>query len=223
MELGTETRIPIPIPISITSSYTGGSDRFVERRLERLLELNAAIASEKELYKNSAERRRVQLMTYPIESRNAFGYFGFMIGSMPLLAAALRILSNSPNADPSFFAFILSFLGLLTGLSGLGLGRRYVPRVLRSIENFAIPNRIALWVLVGIVWGGVSGAAGGVLVFLVGSIVGAVIGGMVGAITVPIMIFLYTCVRAGDLIDAKHFLPIALGITLSVCALVLGL
>jgi len=35
------------------------------------------------MFVNDEERRRAGLMTRPIDSRQAFGYFGLMIGSLP--------------------------------------------------------------------------------------------------------------------------------------------
>ena len=143
-----------------------------------------------------------------------------MIGSLPLLPIAVGLLPAVKHP----LAGVLFFLALiLTGLAGFGLGRRYVPRAVQYASGFRMPSRLFIWILIGLAWGMLSGAAGGAVILLIGSILGAIIGGVVGAVTVPIMIGLHTLMRAGDFIEAKHFLPIAFGITLPVCALVLGL
>jgi hypothetical protein len=46
---------------------------------------------------------------------------------------------------------------------------------------------------------------------------------MVGTFAVPIMVALHSSVKVGDFIETKHFLPIAFGVTLSICAIILGL
>ena len=174
------------------------------------------------MFVNDEERRRAGLMTRPIDSRQAFGYFGLMIGSLPAFAIALKILTvGSSNA--AGMAVLFMAVGIGSGLTGLGLGRRCIPGFLSYSSNFALPNRVALMIVMGIVWGALSGAVGGLVFILVGSIPGAILGGMVGAVVVPIMVGLHSCVRVGDFIEMKHFLPIAFGITLSICAVLLGL
>jgi hypothetical protein len=184
--------------------------------------LNEEMARQKSMFENDEVRRKAQLMTRPIDSRNAFGYFGLMIGSLPAFAIALKILSVG-SSNVAGMAILFTAVGIGSGLAGFGLGRRCVPGVLRRISNFSLPNRAALLIVMGVVWGALSGAVGGLVFILVGSIPGAILGGMVGAVVVPIMVGLHSCLRAGDFVEMKHFLPVAFGITLSVCAFVLGL
>lgn len=210
---------------SIASSEGGSrdsGDRIVERRLEHLLRLNAEVAKRKSLFKNEAERRKASLMTRPITSQQAFGSFGMMIGSVPPLVAVVKV-SISDGIDPTGILLLIVAAGMVAGVVGLQFGRSYVPGAMRYISTFSILNRVALWSVLGLVWGTVSGAAGGLVVFLFGSIVGAVLGGIVGAVTVPIIAALFSSVRVGDFIETKHFRPIAFGVTFSVCAFLVGL
>ena len=160
-------------------------------------------------------------MTRPIDSRRAFGYFGLMIGSLPPLALFEK-LSLLPHAQPDAILLLIAAAGLVTGIVGFQIGRAYVPGTLRYISGFSLPNRFALWSVLGLVWGGISGAAGGLFIFLIGSIFAAIAGGIVGMVAVPIMVALHSTVRVGDFVEAKHFLPIAFGVTLSLCAFILG-
>ena len=217
MEFGIETANAIR-----ECSPCDRGDRFVEQRLEYLLRLNAEIALDKDLYRDDGERQRAELMKNPLDSRKALGYFGLMIGSLPPLSLAIKVLL-SEGAGMIVFSVLMAVAGILTGIVGLALGRRFACGALRKMSSFALPNRVALWSVLGLAWGIISGAAGGVVFLLVGSIPGAIIGGMVGAVTVPSMIALHSTVRMGDFIEAKHFLPIAFGITLSLCAFIAGL
>jgi hypothetical protein len=67
-----------------------------------------------------------------------------------------------------------------------------------------------------------SGAIGGLFLFIIGAFFAAIAGGIVGSFALPLFIALRAPVRRGDLTELKHFLPIALGITLSLCAFILG-
>jgi len=183
--------------------------------------LNAKIARRKSLFANDEEKRKAMLMTRPIDSRQAFGLFGLMIGSLPLFAVALNILFPG-GGDASGVASIFAVVGVITGLTGFGLGRRFVPRAVRYASNCSAPNRVALWIVIGLAWGAVSGAAGGLVIFIFGAFFGAIIGGVIGAVAVPIMVALHSSVRVGDFVETKHFLPIAFGISLSLCAFVLS-
>jgi hypothetical protein len=219
MEVGIKTANAVR---ECGSRYSG--DRIVERRIEHLLRLNAESARQRSLFENEEQRRKALLMRWPIDSRHAFGYFGLIIGSLPVLAIAVRILASGGIGGREVgFAILYTSAAIGTGLIGLVLGQRYVPKAVKYASNFSLPNRVALWILIGLAWGAISGASGGMVIFVIGSIFGAILGGLVGAVTVPIMLALHSSVNVGDTIEAKHFLPIAFGVTLSVCALVLGL
>ena len=198
------------------------SDRIVEQRLAHLLRLNADIARRKSLFKSEPQRRKAMLMTRPMDSRRAFGIFGAMMGSLPPLALAVQILVDSRGRLTGLFLLIAA-AAVVTTIVAFQIGRSYVPGALRYISGFSLPNRLALWSFLGLVWGAVSGAAGGLLILLVGSIFAGIVGAMIGAIAVPLMVGLHSSVRVGDFIETKHFLPIAFGVILSICAFILGL
>lgn len=161
-------------------------------------------------------------MTRPIDLRNAFGYFGLMIGSLPPLAFVLKALLANGSGNTGLLLLIAA-AGIVTGIVGFRIGRSFVPDALRYISTFSLGSRLPLWILLGFVWGAVSGAAGGLFIFLIGSIFAGILGGLVGAMTVPTMVVLHSLLREGDLIETKHFLPIAFGITLTFCGYLLGL
>jgi len=82
---------------------------------------------------------------------------------------------------------------------------------------------ILLSPFIGILWGIMAGGAGGVIIFLVGAIFGAFIGGMVGGAALPLFLIFHRLLRKGEFIEQKHFLPIAFGITFTICSFILGL
>ena len=163
-------------------------------------------------------------MTAPIDSRKAFSYFGLMIGSLPPFALVFKIIGETMPAErsPEIFLVLLAMAGVVAGIAGYVSGR-FVPAAIIRASSFALPNRIALYSLIGFGWGSIAGAIGAIFLFVVGSIFGAIAGGVVGALTVPLLVALHSAMRSGDFIEIRHFLPIAFGITLTFCALILGM
>ncbi len=76
---------------------------------------------------------------------------------------------------------------------------------------------------VGILWGILSGGAGGAVILLFGAIFGAILGGIVGSFALPVFTILHRLLKKGDQIERKHFLPLAFGITFIISAFMLGL
>ena len=202
---------------------TPHDDRVIEQRLAELLKLNAAIAAEKESLGDDREKVAVSMMSCPIDSKKAFAYFGFMIGVMPPFALVLKIVSETMPASriPGLFLTLLTVAGTATGVVGYATGR-LIPAWVNAISGFALPNRIAFLSLIGLGWGAVSGAVGGLFLFFIGALFGGIAGGVIGAVSLPVLVGMHSLLRSGDFIELKHFLPIAFAITLSLCAFILG-
>ena len=162
-------------------------------------------------------------MTNPIDSTKAFAYFGFMIGTMPPMTLAIRTIAdgNAGEAIEVLFLVLLILAGIVAGSVGYISGQ-LVPAVMNAFRDFRTMNRIAMFVMIGFVWGAAAGAAGGVMLFVFGAIFAGIAGGIVGAICVPAFAILHDTLRRGDLIEMKHFLPIGFALTLSLCAFILG-
>ena len=164
------------------------------------------------------------LMTHPVDSRKAYSYFGFMIGTMPPMSLAIKVIAdgNAAEAIEIFFVVLLVLASLITGSVGY-LSGHLVPATLNAFRDFRSLNRFAMRSLVGFAWGATAGAAGGIMLFVFGAIFAGMAGGIIGAICVPIFTILHDALRRGDVIEIKHFLPVAFALTLSVCGLILGL
>ena len=160
-------------------------------------------------------------MVNPLNSKQVYSYFGYLIGTLPPAAIAMK-LSFNPEPMAGLFTILIATAGIITGLVGYATGK-YIPAAISSVKNFRLPNRIALLSLIGLMWGVVAGAAGGILIFVIGALVAAMVGGFVGAITLPVLVALHQGFRRGDLMETRHFLPIGFGITGTLCALILGL
>ena len=218
MEVSTATRT--------SDNYYSSSDRddrIIEQRLERLLSLNAEIGREKE----SSVREAVDVagMSRPISSARVYSYFGLLIGTLPPFALALKIAGETMPSDQArllSLTLLLAISGHAAGLAGYWSGR-FIPAAMDRIATLRQPNRIAMVSLLGLAWGAFSGAIGGVFIFIVGSVFAAIAGGLVGAVALPVLVALKSTVSRGDFVELKHFQPIALGISLTLCAFVLGL
>jgi hypothetical protein len=69
----------------------------------------------------------------------------------------------------------------------------------------------------------VTGAAGGIFIFIIGALFGAILAAMVGSIAVPAFTIFHRLLKRGEMIERKHFLPLAFGITFIITAFILGL
>ena len=199
-------------------------DRAAQQRLAILLEANETISRQRSLYRTDWERIEASLMTSPIDSKKAFSHFGFMIGIMPPATVAIRAMEGASPGESFAVVFIVLLLlaSVATGIAGFFVGKS-VPAAIDSVRSFRLPNRLAMFAVIGMVWGAGAGAVGGFFLLVVGSIFAGLAGAIVGAFTVPLMAIAYEALRLGDRMEMKHFLPVAFGITLSVCALIIGL
>jgi hypothetical protein len=199
------------------------NDDINKRGLITLLKANAEIARANAMYRTDAERVAAMVMVRPGDSKTVFALFGLIFGSLPLLATAMKIAIRTTDSGPGLllWAGLFTVAAVVTGITGFALGR-LVPQVVSSVAHFRLPNRVAAIILIGLCWGGVAGAAGGFFLFVIGALFGAVFGGILGAVTLPLLVGFHSALRAGDYIERRHFLPFVFGITLTLCAFIVG-
>ena len=175
------------------------------------------------MYRTERERMDTSLMTSPIDSRKVYSYFGLIIGALPPSALALNFISglNQIGGLP-IILLLLTLAAATTGTVGYAAGR-YISAAVNHASRFRFPNHLLFLSVCGLAWGAVSGAIGGLFLFVFGFVPAGIIGGLVGAVVLPILATLHSLMRHGDFIEMKHFLPIAFGITLTLCALFVGL
>lgn len=199
------------------------NDESVHQRLDFLLALNAETAREKKMYRAEKEKLAAALMAHPLDFRQTYAKLGLLLGTLPPSAVFARFLLNSHiRPDEVWIIGLLAIVVLLTAMVAFQSGK-FVGKIQRNIENENLPMMLFLTPLVGAFWGIISGGAGGLLIFGIGAIFGALIGGAVGAVTLPLFALFHRWIKSGDMIDRKHFLPIAFGVTFVLSALILGL
>lgn len=192
-------------------------------RLDQLLAANAEIAKRRVIFRSDREELDALTMKRPINAEQAFAYLGLMLGTLGPFSIFLSIVLNA-NLDPGLIMFLFLFLvaNAVTATVGCFSGKT-VGRAVMSFRNRSWPSYIALSSLLGIVWGGFAGAVGGIFLFVIGGLFGAIIGAGAGAFVLPTFAIAHRLLSSGDLIETKHFLPVAFGSVLTLCAFILGL
>ena len=74
----------------------------------------------------------------------------------------------------------------------------------------------------GFAWGAITGAAGGAICFGIGAIFGALYAAPVGTLAFILFTPLHRLLARGGMIDARHFWPLACGVTMTITALILS-
>lgn len=195
----------------------------IEDRLEQLLAANSEIARRKSLNISELQELEAAVMLHPVSLEKSFAYFGLMLGSLPPASIIFAIFSSSglANSDDSFLFALMLAANILTASVGC-LSGRLVSDCVRQIREFPMFTQLALLPLIGLSWGAISGGIGGALILIYGGFVGALFGGAVGLFALPLFVILHRSLSCADTIEGKHFLPIASGITLTICAFILG-
>lgn len=196
----------------------------IQDRLGALLEANAEVARQKAMFKTEREWLEAEIMQRPVNTEKAFSYLGLMLGTLPPASFFIRIAidSRALQSEDAWFVIVLLFVNAATAAAGYFSGK-FIGRAARRIESYRWPAMLAVAPLLGILWGMIAGGAGGLIIFLIGAFFGAFIGAMVGAIALPIFAVFHRALRRGDVMEYKHFLPLAFGITLTICSFILGL
>jgi hypothetical protein len=196
----------------------------IDRRLNTLLAANAEIAAQKSQYGSERERMEADLMIAPIGSEQAFAYFGLLLGTFPPFSIFLKffIESGTGRSEKVWIFGVALIVSILSALVGYFFGKVIGRWVLR-IESGPWGKMLLMAPLIGLLWGLTSGAAGGIVIFGIGAIVGAVIGGAVGAVALPVFAIFHRLLKRGGSIDARHFLPLAFGVTFTICSFILGI
>ena len=193
------------------------------QRLNQLLELNAETIRNKENFKSEFEQFEVDLMKNPLNARQAFSYFGLMLGTIPQITTVGKIIYHTPgNGNFNEILLLGSFITIITAVIGFYTGRR-VGTIINNLEDESWLKMLFLTPLVGLIWGLITGGAGGIIVFIIGAIFGGIIGGVVGFAALTVFTIFHRLLRKGEFIETKHFLPLTFGIILILCALIMGI
>lgn len=167
------------------------------------------------------EKLEAETMSARLDLRETFSYFGLLLGIFPPAAFFLNLLWLYDLISPNWLVFLFLVVNIITAFAGYFSGR-LISRIVREIETYPWWAMIFVSPLIGIIWGIMAGAAGGLIVYLVGAIPGAILGGLVGGAAMPLFLILRRLLKKGEFIEIKYFLPIAVGIALTISAFILA-
>ena len=185
-------------------------------RLATLLELNSL--------SQVPDVSSVAMMTRPVGQRRAFSQFGLIVGALGPLSIGIKMFAGVSAFDGKDLGFLFLFLlaNATTAAVGYFTGK-VVGNFAANTHKCQLLSAIPLLFLIGAVWGGVSGFAGGLFLVLIGSVFGAIIGAAFGGLATLIFGVLYRYLQVAGNIERRHFLPFAFGTTIFLCAFILGL
>jgi hypothetical protein len=191
-----------------------------QQRLNALLAINAEISREKLLYPTYREEVEAGMMRNPIPVKQAFAYFGLMLGALPPAAIFSKIFTR--GSEEIGLIFLLVLVNLVCAVAGYFSGK-LIGKIVLEVEKRSWNLMLVLLPLIGALWGIMTGGAGGTMVFVIGAFFGAFIAAVVGGIAVPAFTILHRLLKRGEMIERNQFLPLAMGITLIISAFILGL
>jgi hypothetical protein len=197
-----------------------GDGELVKQRLNTLLAINAETARAKAMYASDREKLEADSMKNPLSLEKTFSYFGLLLGAFPPAAIFVRFAIDG-RLDGWVFG-VMFIINLISAVVGFFSGK-LVAKMVRLVEKGSWSSMLLILPFIGLLWGAVSGAAGGVIIFVFGAFFGAVLGGIVGSIALPFFTVFHRLLKRGESIELKHFLPVAFGVTFIICGFILGL
>lgn len=184
-------------------------------------------AQRRRLFRNAREEEEAQLMLRPIPTRRAYALFGLLLGTLPPAAIFYRLFLHHLVDEAAvdnvqlFWLFLCLTMSAVCALTGYGMGA-CLGRSIDDLERKSWNVMLFASALLGALWAVGTGAAGGAVFFLIGAVFGAMFALPVGIAAFISFTVLHRLMARGGMIDARHFWPLACGVTLSIAALILN-
>ncbi len=162
-------------------------------------------------------------MRHPLNADQTFSCFGLLLGTFPPAAIFIRFLTDSPDflMENFWVLGVIFIINLITAVVGYFSGK-LVGKMVRETETYSWWLMLLTLPFIGMFWGVMAGGAGGVIVFLFGALFGAMFGALVGGAALPVFAVFHRLLKKGESIERKHFMPLAFGVTVTICAFILG-
>ncbi|HEV3468577.1 MAG TPA: hypothetical protein VG148_04600 [Pyrinomonadaceae bacterium] len=162
-------------------------------------------------------------MQSPRTSAQAYAALGTLLGLLPPAAMFGRFLSSFKPGHgewlaPLAFCVVMNVICCVVGrVMGSWLGGRVGDP--RGRTCYELPF-VAL--LGGLIWGVITGASGGVIVFGIGAVAGVMLAVPVALAGFTVFAPLHRLLSHGGMIEARHLRPLALGVAGAIAALILS-
>jgi hypothetical protein len=217
----------IPVGHSAVIAGADGSTQLnqnYDARLNWLLKANAQAAEHRRIFRNDREEEEAMMMRRPLSARKAYAIYGLMLGTFPPAAIFVRLFQYGlVNVKTDGLLFVLSLLmNIVCAVVGLAMGSA-LSGSMNLLTRTSWKKTLLLSPWVGALWGAVAGGAGGLVFFGFGAVVGILCAIPLGMVAFLLSAVLHRLLARGGMIDARHFWPLACGITLTIAALVLSL
>jgi hypothetical protein len=163
------------------------------------------------------------LMSRPVPTREAFAVLGRLLGLLPPAVIFFRLFRYGIDRELGLFWFVIC---LAMNAACCGVGRAagdYFGRRVDAAERRSWPRTLLSAAGLGLLWGLVTGGAGGVLFFGVGAVVGVAMAAPVGVIAFLLFVPLHRLLARGGMIEERHLWPLACGTVGMTVAAILGL
>lgn len=195
-------------------------------RLNWLLRENFLEKQNSELFRTTREAMAVELMSRQMTPQKAYGVLGLALGTFPPMAIFTKILSSMLNGQGNdgailFFCLFL-VMNLVCALSGYGMGLVF-GKAIFDLERSSWTKMFLVLPLIALGWGVITGAAGGLAFFGIGALVAPIFAVPVAFVGFLAFAILHRLLENGGMIERKHLLPLAFGISFTISAFILGL
>lgn len=175
------------------------------------------------MFHSDREKLEADLMKNPLNTEKTYAYLGLLLGTFPPAAFFTKFAIDSRTAlgEEAWIFGILFIVNLISAVVGYFSGK-LISKSVREAEKYSWWTMFLVLPFVGMFWGMMAGGAGGAIIFIFGAFFGAILGALVGGVALPVFTIFHRLFKRGDVIELKHFLPIAFGITFAICSFILG-
>ena len=174
--------------------------------------------------KAAREEERALSMESPRTSAASYAVLGLLLGLLPPAAMFGRFLFSFAvwETRPEFGLLALC---VVMNLICCGVGRAmgsWAGGRIGDPRRRAWYELILVAALLGLLWGVVTGAAGGAIVFGIGAVAGALLALPVALAGFLLFAPLHRLLSHGGMMEARHLRPLALGVAGAIAALILS-
>lgn len=158
-----------------------------------------------------------------LPAAQAFARFGCLLGLVPPAAIFLRMFGEELARQQSRHGLLalLLVMYLFCGFVGRQFGA-FLGRGADALRELSWGYMLVASAAVGLVWGVVTGGAGGAVFFGFGALFGAACAAAVAVPAFLIFMPLHRLLARGGMIEERHFWPLACGAAGVVTALILS-